>query len=506
MSRTRVAGASGAMFLSMFWAGSAFASVPVKVGPTARITVPAGFCDTVAAGCGFVVVDQDGALAGNQIDVASYQNGSAADVMTEDTSLGAGVLASIGASQTTNEHGTVQGGFLVQGRYYAYGERPGDGQVLWTPRFNAGAVKSVRLGGDEGIGDGHCGLITLPASFAVPGITFVDQDATTPLRQVEGYAIQGLGAVPDRVTLQTDDAVFTSGGAPAGWVVLGRTGAASADGRLDGRCFNVDALPLLTATVPGPTRRAYVPKYNNGTSSGFDYVALPGKMPVDPDTMPGVVAFWRGQGSAADELGTHSGAVNAGVGYAAGRIGQAFAFDGLTGSVEVPFASDLDDFSTSFTMALWVKGGASNTMDCSIDCQSLLATPSYGIEISPGNDFVDGANVSLRTNSSGGVVYWSDANGGGYPLAATTWYHLATTYDGSAVRLFVNGLEVGNPQQVQGSILSMRRSDRLSIGSGAGKRVAGELFDGLVDDVVVFSRALSAEEIQGLYQRSSGGL
>jgi hypothetical protein len=71
-----------------------------------------------------------------------------------------------------------------------------------------------------------------------------------------------------------------------------------------------------------------------------------------------------------------------------------------------------------------------------------------------------------------------------------TWTHLAATYDGSAVRLFVNGV-LSSEAPVTGA---------LDVGPGAlrigGNSVWGEWFHGLIDDARVYSRALSPSEIQ----------
>ena len=79
---------------------------------------------------------------------------------------------------------------------------------------------------------------------------------------------------------------------------------------------------------------------------------------------------------------------------------------------------------------------------------------------------------------------------GGSPLALNTWTHLTTTYDGSTLRLYVNGVETGSrstggPIQVS--------TGRLRIGGNA---VWSEWFAGRIDEVRLYNRALSAAEIQ----------
>ena len=68
---------------------------------------------------------------------------------------------------------------------------------------------------------------------------------------------------------------------------------------------------------------------------------------------PGPVAWWKAEGNASDSAGGNSGTVMGGVSYVPGKVGQAFAFDGLTGSVNVPDAPALRP--ASVTMEGWIK-------------------------------------------------------------------------------------------------------------------------------------------------------
>jgi hypothetical protein len=76
-------------------------------------------------------------------------------------------------------------------------------------------------------------------------------------------------------------------------------------------------------------------------------------------------------------------------------------------------------------------------------------------------------------------------------VAVNVWTHLATTYDGTTLRFFVNGTQVSS-KAVSGALLI--DSGHLSIG---GNTVWGEFFNGKLDDVRVYNRALAVTEIQG---------
>jgi Concanavalin A-like lectin/glucanases superfamily len=76
------------------------------------------------------------------------------------------------------------------------------------------------------------------------------------------------------------------------------------------------------------------------------------------------------------------------------------------------------------------------------------------------------------------------------PLPLNAWTHLATTYDGSTLRLYVNGAEVGT-QATSGAI--QVSTGRLRIGGNA---IWSEWFAGRIDEVRIYTRALTAAEIQ----------
>jgi hypothetical protein len=106
-----------------------------------------------------------------------------------------------------------------------------------------------------------------------------------------------------------------------------------------------------------------------------------------------------------------------------------------------------------------------------------------------GND-----NYYLEASSSKGGAPAAGASSGTVngtaPLAANTWSHLAATYDGTMLRLYVNGVQTASIAQT-GSIATS--TNPLQIG---GDNIFGQYFQGLIDEVRVYNRPLSQAEIQ----------
>ena len=75
-------------------------------------------------------------------------------------------------------------------------------------------------------------------------------------------------------------------------------------------------------------------------------------------------------------------------------------------------------------------------------------------------------------------------------LPVNAWTHLAATYDGTTMRLYVNGVQVASRPQT-GNIATS--TNPLQIG---GDSIYGQYWSGRIDEVRVYNRALSAAEIQ----------
>ena len=71
------------------------------------------------------------------------------------------------------------------------------------------------------------------------------------------------------------------------------------------------------------------------------------------DPLPGLVSWWNAESDAHDIFGSNSGAISNGVAFGAGKVNQAFQFDGVNDYVRIPFSSNL--FTSNFTFQAWVK-------------------------------------------------------------------------------------------------------------------------------------------------------
>jgi len=218
-----------------------------------------------------------------------------------------------------------------------------------------------------------------------------------------------------------------------------------------------------------------------------------------------LVSWWPGDGNASDIKDGNPGQLMNGAAFAAGVVGQAFKFDGIDEFVKVPKAPNLD-MTSQVTLDFWMRADAGNPMNnC---CQGLVTTDFYSIEISGGGDPIVGVNFFVNTGSS--FVHTSDANGGGAVVTPGEWHHIAGTYDGTKLQLYVDGTASGNPRFNSGNILPMLANSFLAIGSEDGRTtcpfcIGNRYFKGQIDEVELFNRALSASEVQSIFAAGIAG-
>jgi hypothetical protein len=157
-----------------------------------------------------------------------------------------------------------------------------------------------------------------------------------------------------------------------------------------------------------------------------------------------------------------------------GKYGNAILFNGTSGYVNVPSSSSLQ-LASAITLEAWVN-------------PSLLSGVWRDV-IYKGQD-----NYYLEADSTSGKPATRTTPDGALfgtgSLTINTWSHLAATYDGTTLRLYVNGVQVSSRAQTGAIAVS---TNPLQIG---GDTFYGQYFLGRIDEIRVYNRALSAAQIQ----------
>jgi hypothetical protein len=241
--------------------------------------------------------------------------------------------------------------------------------------------------------------------------------------------------------------------------------------------WSTTGLPNGTHQVTARARDAA----GNSTTSAVVSLTVSNTTPPPPGGLVAAYGFNEGTGtttadaSGGGQVGTIAGATWT----TAGRFGAALSFNGVNSLVTVADTAALH-LTTGMTLEAWVQSTANGNWR-TVVLKEIPAGLAYSLYSSDnvsrpsGYARIGGADRSAITSAA-------------VPL--NTWTHLAFTYDGAAMRLYVNGTLAATTTQTGAMATS---TNPLRIG---GNTIWTEWFAGLIDEVRVYNRALSATEIQ----------
>ncbi len=201
---------------------------------------------------------------------------------------------------------------------------------------------------------------------------------------------------------------------------------------------------------------------------------------VYAQTGSGLISCWKfdeGDGNAAmDSVGFNDGIVY-GASWVPGIAGNALSFDGSNDYVSVSHDNSLN--TTEMSFELWVNPRIASSF---LMYKYSLSTGLFVREVS--NKWIFHLN---------GWVVYSDSD-----IDVGAWTHLAGTYDGSSLRVYVNG--VNEATEYPWRPLVNDNSQALKFGTSF-----ASYFNGVIDEIAFYNRALTLEEIEQTYQNGLQG-
>lgn len=216
----------------------------------------------------------------------------------------------------------------------------------------------------------------------------------------------------------------------------------------------------------------------------------------EPDFLKkGLIGHWTGGGSGRTWIdrsgrGKHGSFINTPqwtVGYNNNR--PCLQFAGSNDIIEIFDSYD----PTSYTISMWINPSTIANKNIIVRTDATLAAKAWSHQ--------------LRLNSDGTVTHYlfdgsAESTTSTTSLSANRWYHLVGTVvgNGGYMRIYINGLEDGTPELVDGTI--WQGGDRWYIATDATTGSAFGDFAGKIDDVRLYNRALSPSEIYWLANNS----
>jgi len=234
---------------------------------------------------------------------------------------------------------------------------------------------------------------------------------------------------------------------------------------------------------------------------------------------PGLIGWWAGDGNARDIQGAglpclksyhapSNGILMNGTKFAWGFVGPAFSFDGIDDYVNVPDTPTLHRITTAVTVEAWINPQQLPPGHCCYAAVFSRRDPfvSEGFSIELG---WDGTTKIETQTDSWAIVQTPD------PVIQFNgkWQHVAATADTATgeVLLHLNGKAVALQEVVGGWLIvsgSFADVSHLFIGQREGSGTPGaspDRYKGLIDEVGLYNRALTPEEIRAIFLVGRGG-
>jgi hypothetical protein len=220
------------------------------------------------------------------------------------------------------------------------------------------------------------------------------------------------------------------------------------------------------------------------------------------DVSEGLISHWRfdeGSGAIAyDSAGTNDGTIY-GADWTTGQVGGALSFDGVDDYVEVIDSDDSLDIEDNITITAWVKLDYFNLHDHDYFVGKQPTGTSrtnypgnYIFRITPLNGHL------VFHHQTGTGTHQISKYSSTYGIVAGEWQHCSVTLvEGGNVNFYIDSSPAGTVPQL--ATFGLLNDEPVRIGT---RKDEWSYFFGLLDEIYIFNRALSAEEIWDIYMSS----
>ena len=209
---------------------------------------------------------------------------------------------------------------------------------------------------------------------------------------------------------------------------------------------------------------------------------------IDPQTAAGIWLFDENDGEIVNDLsGNENHGTIENAEWTEGVVDSGLSLNGVNARVVVPDADSLD-LEEAWSITAWIFVNKSDV--------------NYGHIIGKRNDGLSDANYAFRTSATGTgweTYFWRGGWQGIWGQGAVqkdVWLYMTAVYDGEGlVTIYENGISIGS-----GNIGAPPPAGTAELHIGGWQNNTSELLDGMLDEVALFSVALTEEDIRDLME------
>jgi len=341
------------------------------------------------------------------------------------------------------------------------------------------------------------------------GITMVANDQTNPLffygsnpdigreeykqdppaNKIPVAEITSISPYPPQVGV---DITFKGKGTDSDGTIVGYEWKSNVSG-----VFGTSATTVYSGLSAGPHTISFRVKDNSGA---WSKAAIKELVVGNNNTSPELVGRWKfdektGLTAADSSPNKNNGTFSKGGAWDTGKFGNAAVFNNC--HITVPGSASLNAISTGITLSVWVKAKAPQNKSAVIERyyynSSGTAKRSFILYIDKTGTIAFGINNNGKDN-----VKWLTTS---ERISWDTWAHIAATFDGSTMKLYINGQKKNEVATTFSTIY--KTSADTHFGGWYYNSTWDCQYNGLMDDARIYNGALSAESIFKIYQGKS---
>ncbi|MCC7373739.1 MAG: IPT/TIG domain-containing protein [Verrucomicrobiales bacterium] len=356
---------------------------------------------------------------------------------------------------------------------------PGDNE---NPDYRSASQSVAIIGSGDVYREGYDAKTTYRVAWNHPGDWYnYTRDFPLPARDYHVYVRLSSGAAPNAVRL---DEVVGGHGTPAQQMAEIGSAQGPASGAWDYFLYVPVLSPAghLAQVHLGGRHTLRLTNLDSGSQDINYLVFVPILSETAPHCAPNLsppVAWWSGEGHALDQQSKFPGTLKNGAAFTTGRVDEAFSFDGIDDYVETTLDVQPSAMPT-MTWEAWVLPTRSGGR------QQILSADDGNYDRSL---LVEGTRFGVFT----GWGVWTPAL-----ISFNQWQHVAVVFSPTNLDFYKNGERFTLGQAPSGQASGYK----LQLGRNPGY---GEYFQGRIDEVSVYDRALSTAELQAIVAAGSAG-